>query len=700
MTWSIVLAPLLPLPLIIAAGFVAFVLCGILIWRRQRGGLIRAVAFALLFLTLLNPSLTETERDRLPGIAAVIVDESASQVQAERQEIVAAVREALADKLARFKDIEIRWASVGADGSGEDGTALFAALNRLLSDVPPERIAGAILITDGQVHDVPANAAALGFAAPVHALITARPGERDRRLVVHRAPRFGLVGKEQLITLRVEDLPRDTANQNVRDRVKVTVRRDGETISVKQVAPGDNALIPVNIAHGGMNMFEFEAEPLAGELTTANNRAMVATEGIRENLRVLLVSGEPHAGERTWRNLLKSDPSVDLVHFTILRPPEKQDGTPINQLSLIAFPTRELFSVKIDEFDLIVLDRYQRRGVLPIIYFDNIARYVRKGGALLVAAGPDFAGSPSIYRSPLAPVLPAEPTGRVVEKPFRATVGERGLRHPVTRGLPGAGADPPQWGRWFRAVETTPDRGDTVMNGPDNIPLLVLSREEEGRVALLLSDQAWLWSRGFEGGGPQTALLRRLSHWLMKEPELEEERLSAQGLASKLVIERQTMKDAAAPVRVTAPSGAERSVALERDEPGLWRAEIEASEIGLYRLSDGEHTALANVGPLNPKELTDVIATEGKVADLVADTGGGAIRVEAADVAAANIAAALPRITLLTDVRRWAGRDWIALKRTNAYVVRGIRSIPLFAGLLGLALLLAGLAATWYREGR
>ncbi|MDP2621286.1 MAG: hypothetical protein Q8P46_14130 [Hyphomicrobiales bacterium] len=695
MTWSVVLSPLLPLPLIAAAGLVALVLCAILLWRRQRGTFLRALAFTLLIVALLNPSLTETERDRLPGIAAVIVDESASQVQAKRQEIVAAVREALADRLSRFKDIEIRWASVRAEGSGEDGTALFSTLNRLLSDVPPERIAGAVLVTDGQVHDVPANAAALGFDAPVHALITARPGEHDRRLIVHRAPRFGLVGKSQVITLRVEDLPREAASQNVRDRVQVTVRRDGETVSVKQIAPGENALIPVDITHGGMNIFEFEAEPLAGELTIANNRAVVATEGIRENLRVLLVSGEPHAGERTWRNLLKSDASVDLVHFTILRPPEKQDGTPINQLSLIAFPTRELFSVKIDEFDLIVLDRYQRRGVLPIIYFDNIARYVREGGALLVAAGPDFAGTPSIYRSPLAPVLPAEPTGRVIEEPFRATVAERGRRHPVTRGLPGADADPPRWGRWFRAVEATPDRGETVMNGPDNVPLLILSREEEGRVALLLTDHAWLWSRGFEGGGPQIALLRRLSHWLMKEPELEEERLSAHGAAGKLVIERQTMGEEAAPVKITTPSGAEREVALERSEPGLWRAEIEAGEIGLYHLTDGKHTALANVGPLNPKELAELIATEDKVADLVADTGGGTVRIDAADAAGE-----LPRITLLSDVRHWAGRDWIALKRTDAYVVRGIRSIPLFAGLLGLALLLAGLAATWYREGR
>ena len=111
--------------------------------------------------------------------------------------------------------------------------------------------------------------------------------------------------------------------------------------------------------------------------------------GVRDRLRVLLVSGEPHAGERTWRNLLKSDASVDLVHFTILRPPEKQDGVPVDELSLIAFPTRELFIEKIEDFDLIIFDRYRRRGILPSLYLENIAqlRPQRRRGAGLRRPG-------------------------------------------------------------------------------------------------------------------------------------------------------------------------------------------------------------------------------------------------------------------------------------------------------------------------
>ena len=323
------------------------------------------------------------------------------------------------------------------------------------------------------------------------------------------------------------------------------MRRDGEVLERRTVTPGNTVNAQIPIPHAGPNIVEIEASPLEGELTTVNNRAVVSIDGVRDKLRVLLVSGEPHAGERTWRNLLKSDASVDLVHFTILRPPEKQDGTPINELSLIAFPTRELFQQKIDEFHLIIFDRYARQGVLPIIYFDNIARYVREGGAVLVAAGPDYASPTSIWRTPLDQILPAEPSGRT-DRDARSTraLTDPGKRHPVTRGLEGADSDaaaleplvPP--GR-HQAPTTAP----RVMEGPDNKPLLVLSREGEGRVGLLLSDHIWLWARGFEGGGPHLDLLRRLSHWLMKQPDLEEEALRLIVRGRDLVIERQTMAD-------------------------------------------------------------------------------------------------------------------------------------------------------------
>jgi hypothetical protein len=620
-------------------------------------------------------------------VAAVIVDKSPSQGFGERARESEQAREALVNSLKQIKGLEVRVVEAGQADGETDGTKLFGALSSALSDVPTDRVAGAFMITDGRVHDIPANAAALGFTAPVHALITGRKDERDRRIAISAAPRFGIVGQTQTITYRLDD-------QGVSgDRAKIVVRRDGEVINERTLLSGQTANIDIDIKHAGPNIVEIEASPLENELTLVNNRAVVAIDGVRDRLRVLLVSGEPHAGERTWRNLLKSDASVDLVHFTILRPPEKQDGTPINELSLIAFPTRELFQQRINDFQLIIFDRYARQGVLPIAYFDNIARYVRAGGAVLVSAGPDYASTTSIWRTPLDSVLPAEPVG-VTEKPFYAHLSDAGKRHPVTRGLEGSASEPPRWARFFRTVETRNAVGPPVMTGADGKPLLLLSRFGEGRVALLLSDHIWLWARGYEGGGPHLDLLRRMSHWLMKQPDLDEEALRLQTQGKDLAVLRQTMSDSVTPVTVTSPSGKTRELTLSLSEPGLWRSATPADELGLWQATDGTLKALINVGPINPKEFSEVTSTTDMLKPLAQATGGDARRI----VDGSGID--LPRIVPVRASGIFRGDGWMGVKMRDASVVRGVGVLPIFAGLIGLLLLLGAFAATWLREGR
>jgi hypothetical protein len=521
----------------------------------------------------------------------------------------------------------------------------------------------------------------------VHGLITGTKDERDRRIEIVAAPRFGIVGQPQKITYKLDD--QGVSGQ----RATVTLRRDGEVLNQRQVASGQTVTVDIDIPHAGQNIVEIEASPLENELTPVNNRAVVSIDGVRDKLRVLLVSGEPHAGERTWRNLLKSDPSIDLLHFTILRPPEKQDGTPINELSLIAFPTRELFLQKINEFQLIIFDRYARQGVLPVGYFENIARYVRSGGAVLVAAGPDYASSTSIWRTPLDSVLPAEPVG-VTEKGFYATLSEAGKRHPVTRGLEGSNFNPPHWSRFFRQVDTQNVTGSEVMDGADGKPLLILSRQGEGRIALFLSDHIWLWARGYDGGGPQLDLLRRMSHWLMKQPELDEEalRLSVQG--HDLIVQRQTMADDVVPVTVTSPSGKTRVVNLTQSEPGLWRAVTGADELGLWQATDGTLRALISVGPANPKEFSEVTSSTGPLRPLTQATGGDAVRLNSGS------GIELPRIVPVRASSIYHGDGWLGLKMHEASVVRGIGVLPIFAGIIGLLLLVGAFAMTWLREGR
>ncbi|HEY5167612.1 MAG TPA: hypothetical protein VII80_07405 [Pseudolabrys sp.] len=688
MNLGVSFAPLVPDYVVWAALAVAVLIAGLLLLARSRGAAVRAIALVLMVLALANPSLTREDRDPIPSVAAVIVDKSPSQDFGDRKQQTEAARATLLERLKRIPGLEVRVAEAGEADGEHDGTRLFAALSSTLADVPPDRVAGAVLITDGRVHDVPADASALGFAAPVHALITGHSDEIDRRVVLTQTPRFGIVGQSQTIGFRIDD---QGANVGA---AEVIVRRDGEVLEKRVVTVHTDIKLNVPIPHAGPNIIEIEASPLAGELTQVNNRAVISIDGVRDKLRVLLVSGEPHAGERTWRNLLKSDASVDLVHFTILRPPEKQDGTPINELSLIAFPTRELFQQKISEFQLIIFDRYARQGVLPLIYFDNIAKYVRDGGAVLIAAGPDYASPTSIWRTPLDVILPAEPSGEVTERGFQATLTDAGKRHPVTRGLEGSETDPPHWSHWFRLVDIKRTTGTNVMQGPDGKPLLVLAHEGEGRVALLLSDHIWLWARGYEGGGPHLDLLRRLSHWLMKQPDLEEEALRLIVNGRDITVQRQTMADTVNEVTLTSPTGATRPLNLQATEPGVWRSTVAANELGLWRATDGKLTALANVGPANPREFAEVTSTTEVLRALSNATGGDARRL--ADGNNLNV----PRVVPVRTSTTFKGEDWIGLKMRDVSVVRGIGVLPIFAGLLGLLLLIGSLAATWAREGR
>ncbi|MGH6855521.1 MAG: hypothetical protein ACREDN_08880, partial [Aestuariivirga sp.] len=619
MGWDIAMAPMAGWPVLVLAAIVSLILIGLQAWAGSRGWWLRGIAFALLFAALLDPSIRKEEREPLTDIAVLVVDRSLSQEVGGRLRQTDAAALSLKEQAARLANTELRVAEVRSGiTADDDGTRAFEALTRVLADIPPERFAGVVMLTDGQIHDVPADLAKSEIAGPVHGLITGSRSERDRKIVIDAAPRFGIVGKEQTIRFHVEEVNGGTGS------VDVSIAAGKDDPITLTVIPSQPVEVPLTIGHGGQNIAEISVAPLEGEISTANNRAVAVIEGIRDRLRVLLISGQPHAGERTWRNLLKADASVDLVHFTILRPPEKQDGTPIKELALIAFPTRELFVEKLDEFDLVIFDRYRRQTALPVDYLENVASYVREGGAVLIASGPDFVGADGLYDTPLADIIPAGPTGRVLEGAFRPKVSEEGRKHPVTRDLPGAGSgtQTPSWGRWFRVVDTEPSRGTVVMSG-NNRPLLVLTREGEGRVAQMLSDQGWLWARGFDGGGPQTELLRRMAHWLMQEPDLEEEALGGTQQGGQLVVERATMADKTNPVTVTLPSGKTATVALSEKAPGMWTGKLAIAEAGLHRLNDGRLDAMAAAGSADVREASDVLATDKILAPVAKATGGG-----------------------------------------------------------------------------
>ncbi|MEM8789835.1 MAG: hypothetical protein AAGE76_16395 [Pseudomonadota bacterium] len=698
MDGSISFAPLVPWPVLAGFAVVSIALLVFAAWRGLLGWWLRGIAALVLLTALADPSWRQEDRTYLSDIAFVVKDRTASQGIDIRPEQIAAAEAELDARLAELADdpgapLEVREITVtDATGSGaERGTRLMTALAEAAAEVSGDRIAGAILLTDGQVHD---TEVLQSFPAPVHVVLTGRADEWDRRLVVETAPAFAIVGEAVELRISVETLGRAPAD--LPPRTPVLVSLNGEDARVFEIDTGVPQALPLELDRGGLNVVQITLPEADGELTDRNNTAVLSINGIRDRLRVLLVSGEPYAGERTWRNLLKSDAAVDLVHFTILRPPEKQDGVPVFELSLIAFPTRELFMEKVSEFDLIIFDRYRRRGVLPSLYIENIAQYVRDGGAVLIASGPAFAGAESLYRTPLRDVLPAAPTARVIEEGFVPRIAELGQRHPVTSGLEAFAPRPaedgvPGWGRWFRLVDMEPLSGNTVMEGPEGRPLLVLDRPGEGRIAMLASDHAWLWSRGYEGGGPQQELLRRLAHWLMQEPELEEEVLVAEPAGEEVIVTRRTLGTEVGSVTVTSPSGEEQVLTLTEIGPGTYEGRFAAAENGVYRLDDGSIEAVTAVGPAAPKEFENPVSDTAPLAALVDATGAGALRLDDRGT---------PDLRRVRENRVAAGRGWLGLVRREAFDVDDIRLSPLAPGWLFL-LLAAGLAfAAWRIEGR
>ncbi len=679
MTQNILFDPLVPLPFLIGLAALTAGVVIVAVWRGLSGWIFRALAMVCLLVTLTGPVFQEADQVTLDDIVLVVEDKTASNRLGQRPDQVLEAHKALEAALLARRNTDVRWISVG-DHDDNGGTQLMSAIRDALSDEPLARVAGVIALTDGQIHD---SEQTPNFPAPFHVLLTGEPQDWDRKLIIRNAPSFAIIGEPVTLSLRIEDDGPDRQDPVFAD---LEIAIDGDDPQRFNIPVGRDFELPLTLTHGGRNVIEFSTPEADGELTTRNNKVLIQMNGVRDRLRVLLVSGEPHPGGRTWRNLLKSDSSVDLVHFTILRPPEKQDGVPVDELSLIAFPSRELFMEKIQDFDLIIFDRYKRRGILPSLYLDNVANYVRGGGAVLVAAGPDFATAASIYRTPLAEILPARPSARVVEQAYRPTISEIGEKHPVTADL----TETADWGRWLRQVEVIPLEGDILMTGVDDRPLLMLDRVGEGRVALLASDNAWLWARGYEGGGPQMELLRRLSHWMMKEPDLEEDMLSAEATGQTIRVQRRSLGQDIGQVTVTYPDGQEILLDLEPTAAGVWEGRFDGPMLGLYRLSEGDRSAVIGLGPRSPQEFKSVLATDEIVRPIVAVQKGGSLR----------LSEGTPKLRNVREGRPAAGDNWIGLYQRSAQETLSVSRSPLFPMWLFLLLSSSFLVLAWLREGR
>jgi len=641
------------------------------------GNIFKAMLLFLIILSISNPTIISENRENIPDTVAVILDLSPSQDINDRKEIAQKTYKNIKDELEKINNLDIRLKTI----NGQRGSKIFEPLNSMVGDVPEERLAGAIIITDGQISDAPTLVNNFNFKAPINVLLTGNKEEKDRRLIIESSPRFGIVGEEVNIDIKVEDISANSPN------ALVSINMNDEIEQSRSIPIGEIVTITMPLERAGITSLNIEVEPGKEELTLQNNKAVVEINAIRERLKVMLVSGEPNMGLRSWRNLLNSDPSVDLVHFTILRPPNKQDLTPVGELSLIPFPSRELFQANLNDFDLIIFDQYHLRGILPQFYLKNVVEYVVNGGALLDASGPAYAGPYSLSLSPLQNILPSEPTGDVVVQEFTPTMTDYGERHPVTANLKDNTSN--NWGPWYRMVEGITIAGDVLLEGPEARPLLILNRVGKGRVAQILSDQSWVWTKPGSNKGPQADLLRRLVHWLMKEPELEENELSARIDNDTILITRNSLILDNKPIISISPDNTKKEIILEDIGKGKQIGKILSPQEGTWKFSSGNSKISLIVGNSNSSEYLDVRTTDNIVGPIVEFTSGSISWVNNEN---------LPKIRYLQKNKLAENSNDIKLVKNEKYFVKSLKQSTLTPWYLALMLSLILLFLSWYRE--
>ena len=679
--------PLFSWPVLVALGVAAIAVAILAVRARMRGILFRVAGSILLIMGLINPVLDIVKTDALHDFFFAFVDNSASQSIGNRLERTEAAFSALEASAEQYPSMALRRVEVGNSLHG-DGTNLFAAAVRELANVGKNRVAGAVFITDGLISG---QTDALDLDVPTHILLSGQRDEWDRRVRVVAAPAFALVGEPFTISFRVED---DRNPSGGSGTVPATITLNGEITELVRAPIGKDTSVSLTSPRAGSNSVLISTPGQQGELTDVNNSSLLQLTGVRDRLKVLMISGKPHAGQRTWRNLLKSDGAVDLVHFTILRGLADDPKADVGELALIEFPVRELFVDKLDSFDLIIFDRYERLGFLEEVYFQFLVRYVENGGGILISAGPEFAGSTSLSGTDLRAVLPAVPTGTVFEEGFRPRVTRIGMRHPVTATLPGYDrltsddAVAGNWGRWFRHVDIELSGGKSLMVGARERPLLAVRRVGEGRVALLASDQAWLWHRGVEGGGPQLELLRRLAHWMLREPGLEEESLLANFEGGRLNLLRRTLAMNAPVFEILGPDGTGLEIAANKLAPGEFEAVFPDPQPGRYRIRSGELEIHAAVGTEFPSEFKKTVP-DTEIMDSLEKLSGGSVN---------WIIDGTPELRPVRSGRSAFGRDWIGFTPRNQKLTLETVGYELVSGLLAAMLIVMLAALAWWNE--
>lgn len=427
-------------------------------------------------------------------------------------------------------------------GAASDLTGAIAAL---VGDEqrPDDRVAAVVVLSDGLVGGADAEAASAHLldvagklGVPVTAVAVGAPALRDVAVADVRAGEFAFVENvtEFEATIVAHGLEGKTA--------AVSLVRNGERVAERKLrlrGDGVPSRVEFEVAPDRVGQFVYEiaVEEIAGEATLANNRRAFVVKVLRDKVRVLHVAGRPDWDVRALRTLLRRDPNVELLSYYILRDFDDIAREDTDALSLIPFPTEELFEQELGSFDVVILHNFDAVPHQVAQYIDNIAQFVDEGGALVLIGGDlGFSdggyGTPSLARQLPIDVRRAPPLRR---ERVRPVLTEAGRRHPITGWLlagDGRGWDAlPELDAW-NPVSLT-DRDDigaiTLLAHPDELdargrprPLVAVSEPGKGRVVALATGSTW--RLGFapelalvDGARPYDLLWLGVVRWLLRD---------------------------------------------------------------------------------------------------------------------------------------------------------------------------------------
>lgn len=625
--FNITFEPILPIILILILLVILLFITFFTIFNRIQGGIYRILIFVIFFFLLIQPSLKIEKRKLENSILTFVIDDSLSQQVSGRSKNIDTIYKNMLrqinNKYNQFDILEIRindkkitkrFGNINGilsntlsieekKSESKYSTRLLKIFYEEINKYPTKKISTAFFLTDGQIHDLKESSIVDKIDIPIYYILPNVKNLNDQKLEVTYAPDYAYVGESVKIKVVANDY-----TENKKGYLKLDIFDPEQNLKEINLEKNVEETINFKINKIGENIFYLRIKPNSDDLSNSNNFKIVKINAIRKRLRVLLVSGEPYMGTRVWRNFLKSDPTVELVHMTVLRPPEKNDNTKISELSLIPFPVKELFEEKLKNFNLIIFDNFRGRNILTPLYYENLIGFVEKGGAILEITGPSYNSRNSLFRTQVGKILPGAPTGKSLRGEFKPELTELGKKHPITKSI---FKNLKNYGSWYEMNDVLIDNKETsvLLKGLKDKPLLSIKKIDKGRISQIYSHNIWIWKNNILNPGPYRELIKNLAHWLMKEPELEEDELKVSIKGKKVFIKKTIFKEndiKNSSVFIYGPQNNKEKLILNKKSENTFSNTYEIKKEGIYLVMDNSQVQLVETNNYSIHELENL----------------------------------------------------------------------------------------------